>query len=89
MKKGQAPKIQAIIKTYLILTGPKTSKEIYDFIANNDFRLGKSGITHQELATLLKGSWVTTDILHGLKKTNTKPKKYYFPGRGNFPTNGS
>lgn len=78
MEKRQIPKIQAIIKTYLLLSGPQTSKEIYEFIANNDFRLGKGGITHQELAALLKGGWATTDILLGLKKTRTKPKQYYF-----------
>ena len=74
MKKNQIPKIKAIIRTLLITTGPKTAREISEFIDCNNFQLGQS-ISAQQVASIMKYDY--QGILKDVKTTNTHTKKYY------------
>ena len=61
-------KIQAIIKTYLLLNGDSTSREISQFINGNNFKMGNILISSQSISLILnKQSKIGSSMLYGLQ----------------------
>ncbi len=79
MNKRQIPKVKAIIRTLLLTTGPKSAREISEFIDFNNFNLGKQSISAQQISSLIKGD--NNGLLRDVKSTSDHVKKYYIPGR--------
>lgn len=80
MKETDVPKISSIIRTFLITTGPRTAREISEFIDFNDFKLGKQSFSAQQISRFIKYNSYPRQILEDIQTTNTKPIRYFIPG---------
>ena len=76
VKATHKPKLKSIIKTYLICTGPKSAREISEFVDKHEFGFGKSSFSASEISRLLRYNY--DGILRDLKVIDGNPKKYYF-----------
>lgn len=70
-------KIRCIVRTLLLTEGPKTSKELSQFIMFNGFKLGKSNVSTQTINHIIRLDKKDNGILRDVEVTETVPKKYY------------
>lgn len=80
MKQTDVPKIASIIRAFLITTGPRSAREISEFIEFNDFKLGKQSFSAQQISRFIKYNRYPRTILEDIQNTDTKPIKYFIPG---------
>lgn len=79
MKKEDKFKIKCIIKTLLLIQGPKTAKQLIEFMTINDFGLGNTNVSYQFINRIVKADKLNHGILKDVEITSTKLIKYYIP----------
>lgn len=79
MKQEDKLKVKCIIKTLLLIQGPKTAKQLIEFMTINYFGLGMTNVSYQFINKMVKADKFNRGILKDVEITSTKPVKYYIP----------
>lgn len=72
-------KIRCIVRTLLLTDGPKTAKELSQFIMFNGFRF-QGNVSTQTINHIVSLDKKSNGILRDVEVTKTKPRKYYING---------
>lgn len=67
------------MRTLLLTQGPKTAKQLLEFINFNGFKLNTNGVSYQNINHLVRSDRACLGILKDVEVTETSPVKYYIP----------
>lgn len=79
MRKEDKIKIKCVMRTLLLTQGPKTAKQLIEFISFNGFKLWNTGVSYQNINQMVKSDRLGKGMLKDVKITDTEPVKYYIP----------